>query len=44
MSSSELKRGGDGCGLGHEGIRELGIVDSAVSIPVVALDEQEDVL
>ena len=44
MSSSKLKGGGVGSILWHESIRELGLGNSGIGVPVVTLNEKENVL
>ena len=44
MSSSKLKGGGVGSVLWHESIRELGLGNSGIGVPVVTLNEKENVL
>ena len=41
MSSSKLKGGGVGSVLWHESIRELGLGNSGIGVPVVTLNEKE---
>ena len=43
MSSSKLKGGGVGSVLWHESIRELGLGNSGIGVPVVTLNEKENV-
>ena len=44
MSSSKLKGGGVGSVLWHESIRELRLGNSAIGVPVVTLNEKENIL
>lgn len=44
MSSSKLKRGGVGSVLWHESIREFRLGNSGIGVPVVTLNEKENVL